>query len=124
MLTAVTNYIEHNIDIFHDKRVERLRTLNLKSVLKKKNPYLIKAKKLLTAGEIVQAIVDAFIASSEEAIFGDWLEGLAIFVSHKAYNGWKSGIPNVDLEFDKEDVRYIVNIKSGPNWETVVKFQR
>lgn len=32
------------------------------------------------------------------------------------YGGWKSGIPGIDLEFDHESVRYIVNIKSGPNW--------
>ncbi len=32
------------------------------------------------------------------------------------YGGWKSGIPGIDLEFDYESVRYIVNIKSGPNW--------
>ncbi|MDD2198634.1 MAG: PmeII family type II restriction endonuclease [Bacteroidales bacterium] len=31
-------------------------------------------------------------------------------------NGWKSGIVGVDLEFDKDNTRYIVNIKSGPNW--------
>ena len=47
---------------------------------------------------------------------GDWLEGLAIFINQRVYNGWKSGIQNIDLEFDKGDIRYIVNIKSGPNW--------
>ena len=24
--------------------------------------------------------------------------------------------PGIDLEFDKDGVRYIVTIKSGPNW--------
>ena len=28
----------------------------------------------------------------------------------------KSGIVGIDLEFDNDDKRYIVNIKSGPNW--------
>ncbi len=32
------------------------------------------------------------------------------------YGGWKSGIAGIDLEFDKEGKRFIVNIKSGPNW--------
>lgn len=57
-----------------------------------------------------------FISSNEETIFGDWLEGLAVFINQKVYDGWKSGIKNIDLEFDKDKVRYIVNIKSGPNW--------
>jgi len=44
------------------------------------------------------------------------LEGLAIFINSQVYGGWKSGIKGIDLEFDNEGVRYIVNIKSGPNW--------
>ena len=115
-LTAVTKYVEENIGVFHHKRIERLDRLKLKTVLKKKNPYLFKAKYMLTTGEIVQEIANAFISSAEETIFGDWLEGLAIFISQQVYSGWKSGIPNIDLEFDKENIRYIVNIKSGPNW--------
>lgn len=115
-LTDVTKYVEENIGTFHKKRIERLRQLKLKTVLKKKNPYLFKAKNLLTANEIIQGIADAFISSNEETIFGDWLEGLAIFINQKVYNGRKSGIPNIDLEFDKDNIRYIINIKSGPNW--------
>ncbi len=115
-LMDVTNYVEDNIGVFHQKRIERLDRLKLKTILKKKNPYLFKAKYILTASEIVQGITNAFISSSEEGIFGDWLEGLAIFINQKVYGGWKSGIPNIDLEFDKDNIRYIVNIKSGPNW--------
>ncbi|MEH0007622.1 MAG: PmeII family type II restriction endonuclease [Flavobacteriales bacterium] len=115
-LTDVTEYVESHIEAFYRKRIERLDELQLKTVLKKKNPYLFKAKHLLTAGEIVKGITAAFISSNEETIFGDRLEGLAIFINQKVYNGWKSGIQNVDLEFDKGDIRYIVNIKSGPNW--------
>lgn len=115
-VTDVIQYVEENIGTFHQKRIERLDKLKLKTVLKKKNPYLFKAKYILTASEIVKGITDAFISSNEETIFGDWLEGLAIFINSKVYNGRKSGIPNIDLEFDKDNIRYIVNIKSGPNW--------
>ena len=55
-------------------------------------------------------------SSNEETIFGDWLEGLAIFINNKVYDGYKSGITGVDLEFDSDEIRYIVAIKSGPNW--------
>jgi len=115
-LMDVTQYVENNIGTFHNKRIERLNQLKLKTVLKRKNPYLFKANHILTANEIVQSITDAFISSNEETIFGDWLEGLAIFIAQKVYGGRKSGIQNIDLEFDKNSVRYIVNIKSGPNW--------
>ncbi len=115
-INDVLEYVEDNIGIFHNKRLSSLDKLKLSKVLKRKNPYLFKAKNVLTANEIIKGIVDAHISSSEEGIFGDWLEGLAIFINNKVYSGWKSGITNIDLEFNKGNIRYIVNIKSGPNW--------
>lgn len=115
-LKDVLQYVEDNIGTFHQKRISSLDNLKLSKVLQRKNPYLFKAKNILTADEIVRGIVDAHISSSEEGIFGDWLEGLAIFINEKVYEGKKSGIIGVDLEFDNDGKRYIVNIKSGPNW--------
>jgi hypothetical protein len=112
----VYNYVENNIGVFHQKRIQSLNNLKLQKVLKRKNPYLFKAKYLLTADQIIRSLVDAHISSSEEGIFGDWLEGLAIFINERVYGGKKSGIKGIDLEFDKDDKRYIVNFKSGPNW--------
>jgi hypothetical protein len=108
--------VELNIGSFHQKRIKSLDSLKLSKVLKRKNPYLYKAKYVLTADEIIRGIVDAHISSNEETIFGDWLEGLAIFINSNVYNGRKSGITGIDLEFDDKKVRYIVTIKSGPNW--------
>ena len=108
--------VEDNIGIFHQRRISSLETLSLSKVLRRKNPYLYKAKYILTSEEIVKGLVDAHISSNEETIFGDWLEGLALYINEKVYNGWKSGIVGIDLEFDNEGRRYIVNIKSGPNW--------
>ncbi len=115
-LKDVSQYVEKNIGTFHQKRIAGLNDLKLKRVLSKKNPYLFKAKYVLTAQDIIKSLTDAFISSQEETIFGDWLEGLAIFINNKVYSGRKSGIPGIDLEFDKDNVRYIVTIKSGPNW--------
>lgn len=112
----VTQYVEANIGIFHQKRIASLNQLKLKTVLKKKNPYLFRAKHQESAAPIVQSFVDAFISSNEETIFGDWLEGLAIFINSKVFDGRKSGIAGIDLEFEHNQIRYIVNIKSGPNW--------
>jgi hypothetical protein len=96
----------------------------LKTVLKKKNPYLFKAKYILTAEQIIKSLTDAFISSNEETIFGDWLEGLAIYVNKNVFGGWKSGITGIDLEFDKDGVRDIVTIKSGPNWGNSSQIQK
>jgi hypothetical protein len=112
----IVKYINHNIDTFHNKRVEKLTSLKLMNVLRRKNPYLFKAKNINTSHEIVQKLLDAHLSSQEETIFGNFLEGLAIYINSKVYKGQKSGITGIDLEFSKENVRYIVSIKSGPNW--------
>ena len=69
-LKDVTKYVEENIGTFHQKRIDGLKKLELKSVLKRKNPYLFKAKHLLTAEEIIRKLTDAFISSNEETLFG------------------------------------------------------
>lgn len=61
-LKDVSQYVENNIGIFHGKRIQSLDGLKLKSVLKRKNPYLFKAKYVLTADQIVRGIVDAHIS--------------------------------------------------------------
>lgn len=116
ILNDVSLYVEKNIGTFHEKRIQSLDNLKLTQVLKRKNPYLFKAKFVLTAEQIIRGIVDAHISSNEETIFGDWLEGLAIFINDKVYGGYKSGIKGIDLEFDNKGTRNIVTIKSGPNW--------
>ena len=120
----IQNYVRENINIFHEKRIASLDNLRLHKILKRKNPYLFKAKYVLTSEQIIKGLVDAHISSNEETVFGDWLEGLAIFINEKVYGGRKSGVQGVDLEFDKNNIRYIVSIKSGPNWGNSSQIQK
>lgn len=115
-LTLVTDYVNQNIDTFHQKRLRKIRNLKLREVLRRKNPYLFRAKNILSASELVTSILDALVSSSEEGLFGNFLEELAIFINQMTYGGQKSSSPGVDLDFTRDDIRYIVAIKSGPNW--------
>ena len=112
----ITAYVEANIGSFHDKRLGSLNRLRLQSLLRRKNPYLFKSKNLTVAADLIRSLLDAHLSSQEETLFGDFLEGLAVYVAEIVHNGQKSGITGIDLEFTKDDARYIVSIKSGPNW--------
>lgn len=114
-LSEVIQYVENNIDGFHDRKLQSLDKLKLKKVLKRKNPYLFKAKNVL-AQDLTKGILDAHLSSQEETIFGEFLEGLAIFVCNKVWGGKKSAAEGIDLEFGRDGKLYIVSIKSGPNW--------
>ncbi|MDR6843339.1 PmeII family type II restriction endonuclease [Flavobacterium granuli] len=115
-LADVTKYVEENIQDFHEKRLAKVNTIKLSDVLRAKNPYLFKAKNVNTASEIIDGILSAFLSSSEEGIFGNWLERLAVFVNKSVYGGQKAMVDGIDLDFIKEGKRYVVAIKSGPNW--------
>ncbi len=115
-LNEVVGYVEDFIGEFHSRRLQSLEKLKLNEVLKRKNPYLFKAKNATSGADFVKTILDAHLSSQEETIFGEFLEGLAIFVCGKVYNGRKSSAEGIDLEFRNDEKMYIASIKSGPNW--------
>ncbi len=104
---------------FYEIRLSRLESAKLSEISKRKNPYLFKAKNIETAGDLAKSILDAFLSSQEETIFGDLMENLAIHVCHEVFDGKKAeeGIyRSVDLIFERDKKAYVVGIKSGPNW--------
>jgi hypothetical protein len=114
-LEKVCLWVNDNIDTFHDSRINSLNALSLKQLLSK-NPYLLRAKNVTTAGELISGSIEAFLSSSEEESFGAFLEDLAFFVAELTCGGHKSTAPGVDLEFINDQVHYVVSIKSGTNW--------
>ncbi len=114
--SVIVDFIEPCIQTFHEKRLESIRSLQLKKILLRKNPYLFKAKNFSTAHDLVKSLLEAYLSSQEEGIFGSFLEELAIFICHRVYGGRKSLAEGIDLEFEREKIKYIVSIKSGPNW--------
>lgn len=123
-LNDVVNFVEKNIGEFHERRADSLQSLKLTQVLKRKNPYLFKAKNINDAHDLVKLILDAHLSSQEETVFGEFLEKLAIFVCGKVFGGRKSSAEGIDLEFIREGVIYIVAVKSGPNWGNSSQIKR
>ncbi len=114
--TLIRNYVAENIDSFHLGRIERLRNLKLNELLKNKNPYLFRAKNLNLAADLVTAVLDARLSSSEEGSFGGFLENLAIYVSKITGGGYKSAAEGIDIELTRGKIRYLIAVKSGKNW--------
>jgi hypothetical protein len=114
-IDEVREYVNENVVDFHQRKIKSLEELRLEKLLKK-NPYLFKAKNIAAAGELITNLLEAFLSSSEEKLFGDFLEGLAVFIAQKTCNGHKSTAPGVDLEFFNKNVHYVISVKSGPSW--------
>ena len=55
---------------FYEKRFKAVDNLNLRKILRRKNPYLFRAIGTEQASEIVKSILEAYMSSSDETIFG------------------------------------------------------
>lgn len=71
-LSSVKNHVNEHIVDFHQRKLKSLEELKLEKLLTK-NPYLFRAKNLVTPQELVDDLLTAFLSSSEEKLFGDFL---------------------------------------------------
>jgi len=119
---ALEKQLGELLDIFYDKRREKLKGLELVPILQRKNPYLYRATGVASASDIVKQVMAAFISSSDETIFGnEFFEPLAKWAaseSAKARNytsvtvGAASG---VDIAIEDAVCYIALAVKSGIN---------
>ena len=108
----LSHFISGRLGDFYQRRMQRLGSLKLKQILKRKNPYLFKAIGTQSATEIVEGILAAYLSSSDEGIFGDaFFEPIAKAVS----GGVVSPSEGVDIAIEADTVYKAVSVKSGPN---------
>lgn len=107
---AVIQAIAKALDDFYGALIKKVDVLNIKTIMRKKNPYLFRAKAMNGAAQIVEAILSAFVSSSEETIFGNvFFEPIATAAS----GGQKALAEGVDIMVEKSDTIYAIAVKSG-----------
>ncbi len=117
-LKEIQEYITAAMLGIEQHQAEILQKLEFEDLLDL-NPYFLtffRIREPISAGFLLQGLLQAFLSSSEEKLFGDFLENLAVFIAGKTCGGHKSTAPGVDLEFIHNGIHYVVSIKSGPNW--------
>jgi len=98
------------LDNFYTNLIKKVNSLNIKTVMKRKNPYLFRAKAMNGAAQIVDAILAAFVSSSEETIFGNvFFEPIAT----AAVQGQKALAEGVDIMVEQDNTIYAIAVKSG-----------
>lgn len=115
-MNKVVRFVDDNIVEFHNAKLASIKALQLNHLIERKNPYLFKAKNISTVEDYIKNLLDAHLSSQEETMFGNFLEKLAIFVCSEAFGGQKTPAEGIDLDFSRDGKRYLVSIKSGPNW--------
>lgn len=106
--------IANALDTFYKSLIVKINDLDIKKVMKRKNPYLYRAKAMENASEIVESVLSAFVSSSEETIFGNcFFEPIAIAAS----GGNKALAEGIDIMIQnkKSNTIYAIAVKSGPS---------
>lgn len=110
--SGLEDLIRRSLDDFYQRRLRKLSELKLSAVLRKKNPYLLKAVGVQKASEIVEEILKAYMSSSDETIFGDaFFEPIAKICS----GGTVAPSEGVDVAIETDTLYKAVAVKSGPN---------
>jgi len=112
--TEVVQAISKALENFYSSLIEKVDGLDIVKIMKRKNPYLYRAKAMENASEIVENVLSAFVTSSEETIFGNcFFEPLAIAAS----GGNKALAEGIDImiQDNANNVIYAVAVKSGPS---------
>ena len=110
----VVKAIASSLEAFYTSLISKIDSIDITDIMKRKNPYLYRAKAMESASEIVESVLSAFVSSSEETIFGNcFFEPLAIAAS----GGNKALAEGIDvLVEDKENnIIYAIAVKSGPS---------
>ncbi|MCY4539069.1 MAG: PmeII family type II restriction endonuclease [Chloroflexi bacterium] len=72
----VSQYIEANLHILQQKRLDTLNNATLEDVFKNRNPYLLRAT-VSDAISLLDRCMERYIASADERIFDNFLLGVA-----------------------------------------------
>lgn len=110
----VIQAISSALETFYGTLIDKIDKLNIQKVMKRKNPYLYRAKGMQSAAEIVESVLTAFVSSSEETIFGNcFFEPIAIAAS----GGNKALAEGIDIMIHNRETNTIsaIAVKSGPS---------
>lgn len=113
---AAEKKADEAVENFTDKLKHKLDNEKPGTIIRRKNPFLFRVRFVDNVHEYAEMMLDAYLSSSEETMFGNVLEEIAIAICSQAKGGRKSGISNIDLEYDEGNTRTIIQIKSGTNW--------
>lgn len=109
---SIVEAIAKSLEIFYGNLIAKIDKLHINNIIKRKNPYLYRAKAMQSAAEIVESVLSAYVSSSEETIFGNcFFEPIAIAAS----GGNKALAEGVDVMIHVKETNTITAyaVKSG-----------
>lgn len=112
-LDELETLIKQQLDVFYERRIQMLSKLDLWKTLRRKNPYLFRAIGIQKASEIVEQLLQAYMSSSDESVFGSvFLEPIARSIC----SGVTAVGVGLDVVVETPRSYTVIQVKSGPHW--------
>lgn len=110
--------IDERLEKFGESLSKKLRdfTKSPMGVIARKNPFLFRIRAKDNPAAYIDSVLDAYCSASEETMFGNLMEDCAKIICRHAKQGDKAHAAGIDLDYLDGNVRYLVQVKSGPNW--------
>lgn len=108
----IVEAVAKSLETFYGNLVAKIDKLHINEIMKRKNPYLYRAKAMQSASEIIESVLSAYVSSSEETIFGNcFFEPIAIAAS----DGNKALAEGIDIMIHVKETNtiYAYAVKSG-----------
>ena len=80
LINQISEYVEQHIGEFHAARLEKLKKLDLKKLLTRRNPYMYKVMRAMTVGGFVEFLIDDALYKINNDLFKEWMKDVALFV--------------------------------------------
>src|SRR4051812_21352112 len=68
---SLAEIVQGALDRFYTRRLALFDKLDLRELLRRKNPYLFRAMGINDPAHLVNSLLSAYLSSSDEGIFGD-----------------------------------------------------
>ena len=114
-LDAVCQYVNDNVQYFHDRKIASLEGLTLNRLLQK-NPYLFKAKNITLTSDLMQAPLGGLSFLVRREAIRRFLGGIGSLRCRTDCRGAQIGSARRRLGVHQPGYTLRRFIKSGPNW--------
>ena len=110
LLNDITKYVEEHIGEFHAARIAILQNMNLKEILKRKNPYMYRAMRPMSVSGLVVLLIDDALYEINNDLFKEWMKDVTSFILHTIGNIHCEAPHVITLsEFcDKDDMEMLI----------------
>ncbi len=108
----IEGFLKKHMRVYYDNGIRKLQNFTLRDVVGGLNILKIQGDGGFdNLAKMIRQRIQFNVEQGSNTRFGNCIEAVAVEICKKVDSGVKSGIPGVDQEFERDGIRYMVQIK-------------